>query len=152
MQNQTQFRPSNAFVGASWASLFLGIGGFLIGLWNSAMPTDGKGYYFAILVLGLFAAISMQKTVRDKMDGLPVTGIYMGTCWIALGTSVLLLTFALYNASFELAVKGFYAMAYLMSLFAVITVQKNVRDLALFRNPKDNMMESVGELRGSEHH
>jgi uncharacterized membrane protein YiaA len=147
MQNQNQFRPSNAFVGASWGSLFLGIGGYLIGLWNSAMPTDGKGYYFAILVLGLFAAISMQKTIRDKMDGLPVTGIYMGTCWIALGTSVLLLTFVLYNASFELAVKGFYGMAYLMSLFAVITVQKNVRDLASFRDTKADKLDFGTDIR-----
>lgn len=141
MQNQTQFRPSSAFVGASWACLFLGMGGYMIGLWNSAMSMTEKGYYFAILVLGLFAAISMQKTIRDKLDGIPVTGIYMGTCWVALGTALLLLTAGLFNAPFELAVKGFYGMAYLMSLFAVVTVQKNVRDLAAFRSTKSDMLE-----------
>ena len=34
----------------------------------------------------------------------------------------------LYNATFTLAEKGFYGMAYVLSLFAAITVQKNVRD------------------------
>lgn len=134
MQNNTlTMRPSNAFVGASWASLFLGMGGYMIGLWNSAMSMNEKGYYFAILVLGLFSAISLQKTVRDKLEGIAVTGIYLGVCWVALLLALLMLTFGLYNAAFELAIKGFYGMAYLLSLFAVVCVQKNVRDLASVR-------------------
>lgn len=134
MKNEmSAMRPSNAFVGASWVSLLVGMGGYVIGLWNSSMSMNEKGYYFAILVLGLFSAISMQKTVRDKLEGITVTGIYMGVCWMALLMSLLMMTFGLYNAAFELAIKGFYGMAYLMSLFAVVCVQKNVRDLAATR-------------------
>lgn len=125
-------RPSGAFVGASWASLAIGIVAYLAGLWNGPMALNEKGFYLAVLLLGLFAAISLQKTVRDKMEGLPVTGIYMGVCWVGMASSLLLLAVGLFNASLDLSIKGFYAMAYLLSLFAVVTVQKNVRDLSLF--------------------
>lgn len=125
-------RPSGAFVGASWASLAIGVVAYLAGLWNGPMALNEKGFYLAVLLLGLFAAISLQKTVRDKMEGLPVTGIYMGVCWAGMASSLLLLAVGLFNASLDLSIKGFYAMAYLLSLFAVVTVQKNVRDLSLF--------------------
>lgn len=42
-------------------------------------------------------------------------------------------TVGLWNASLNASEKGFYAISCLMSLFASIAVQKNVRDLALFR-------------------
>lgn len=41
------------------------------------MLLNEKGYYLTILLYGLFSAISVQKVVRDKMEGIPVTDIYM---------------------------------------------------------------------------
>ena len=41
---------------------------------------------------------------------------------------LLLMSLGLYNAPLTLAEKGFYSMAFLLSLFAAITVQKNTRD------------------------
>ena len=38
------------------------------------------------------------------------------------------MSIGLWNATITLAEKGFYGMAYLLSLFAAITVQKNTRD------------------------
>ena len=43
--------------------------------------------------------------------------------------AVLLLTIGLWNATLLLSEKGFYGMAFCLSLFAVITIQKNIRDL-----------------------
>jgi len=125
-------KPTGAFIGASWAALFIGSGAYLFGLWNSGMQLNEKGYYFVLLMYGLFAAVSMQKSVRDKLEGTQVTGVYFAICWVSLGISLLLLGVGLYNAAFELSEKGFYAMAYLLALFASIAVQKNVRDLNLF--------------------
>ncbi|NQX92117.1 MAG: hypothetical protein HRT74_08365, partial [Flavobacteriales bacterium] len=42
--------------------------------------------------------------------------------------SVILLVVGLWNADMELSEKGFYRMSFVLSLFSVIAVQKNVRD------------------------
>lgn len=123
-------RPTAAFVGASWLALLIGAATYLIGLWNSAMPLYEQGYYFTILMYGLFAAVSLQKSVRDRLEGIPVTGIYFGLCWMSLLLSLLLLAVGLSNATLTPSEKGFYAMSFVLSLFAAVAVQKNVRDIA----------------------
>ena len=121
--------PTSAFKGASWAALIIGVAAYLIGLFNATMELNEKGYYFAVLVFGLYAAISLQKAVRDKDEEIPVTAIYYGISWFALIVSIALMGIGLYNAgSIVLSEKGFYGMAYVLSLFAAITVQKNIRD------------------------
>lgn len=126
MRNQ----PSNAFVGISWLALGIGMLSYLIGLWNARMLLNEKGYYLAVFLFGLFAAVSVQKSVRDKLDGIPVTGLYYGLSWLAVGSAVLLLVIGLWNASLALSEKGFYGIAFTLSLFAAIVVQKNTRDVA----------------------
>lgn len=121
-------KPSAAFIGASWLALFLGALSFSVGLWNATMPLSDKGLFFTLLMYGLFSAVSVQKSVRDRLDGVPVTNIYYGLSWISVGLCLLLITIGLWNAPLTLAEKGFYSMAYLLSLFAAITVQKNTRD------------------------
>ena len=121
--------PTSAFKGASWGALLVGVSAYLIGLFNSTMQLNEKGYYFAILIFGLYSAVSLQKAVRDKDEGIPVTGIYYGISWVALIVSISLMAIGLYNAgSLVLSEKGFYGMAFVLSLFAAITVQKNIRD------------------------
>ena len=133
MPQPSAHKPTGAFVGASWAALLVGGATYLIGLWNSNMQLNEKGYYFTLLMYGLFAAVSLQKSVRDRLEGIPVTGIYFGLCWLSLGICVTLLVVGLWNAKLVYSEKGFYAMSYLMSLFAAVAVQKNIRDLAPFR-------------------
>lgn len=130
MTSHTQ-RPTGAFIGAAWAALLVGSVTYLVGLWNSNMQLNEKGYYFTVLMYGLFSAVSLQKSVRDRMENIPVTGIYFGLCWLSLGLSVLLLAVGLWNATLSSSEKGFFAMAFLLSLFASVTVQKNVRDIGL---------------------
>ncbi|WP_039042620.1 inner membrane protein YiaA [Sporosarcina sp. ZBG7A] len=121
--------PTPAFKGASWVALVIGISAYLVGLFNAAMELNEKGYYFAILIFGLYAAVSLQKAVRDKDEDIPVTNIYYGLSWFALIVAIALMAIGLYNAgSIILSEKGFYGMAFVLSIFAAITVQKNVRD------------------------
>ncbi len=129
MTQQTQ-RPTNAFIGASWVALVAGIAAYLIGLWNAEMQLNERGYYFTILMYGLFSAVSLQKSVRDRLEGIPVTAIYFGLCWLSLGIAILLLVIGLWNADLTRSEKGFYAMSYLLALFAAVAVQKNIRDIA----------------------
>ena len=121
-------KPSNAFIAASWIALGAGMIGFLVGLWHANMQLNEKGYYFTVLMFGLFAVVSVQKSVRDRLEGLPVTDIYYGLCWFATILSILLLIIGLWNATLLPSEKGFYAFAFLLALFGAIAVQKNIRD------------------------
>lgn len=127
MELQTQ-TPSPAFIAASWAALFIGVIAFLIGLSNAEMQLNEKGYYFTVLLFGLFAAVSVQKAVRDRLEGIPVTNIYYGLSWFCTMAAIVLLTVGLWNAELAKSEKGFYAMSFVLSLFAAIAVQKNTRD------------------------
>lgn len=131
--NTSVQKPSAAFIGASWTALLLGSVVYLIGLWNSDMGLSEKGFYFTLIMYGLFSAVSLQKTVRDRLENIPVTNLYFGLAWTSLILSLLLLAIGLWNAtSLTLSEKGFFGMSYALSLFAAVAVQKNVRDLAAF--------------------
>ena len=136
MEPKTQ-QPSAAFIAASWAALLIGIIAFLIGLWNAEMELNEKGYYFTVLMFGLFAAISVQKAVRDQIEGIPVTNIYYGLAWFSTILSIVLLTVGLWNATLLRSEKGFYAMSFVLSLFSAIAVQKNTRDMKTGNNKEE---------------
>lgn len=121
-------KPSPAFMSASWTALLIGMVSYCIGLWNANMALNEKGYYFTILLFGLFSVISVQKSVRDKLEGIPVTELYYGISWFTTLAAILLLIIGLWNADLELSEKGFYGMAFTLSLYAAIAVQKNTRD------------------------
>ena len=127
MQTELQ-KPSMAFIGASWLALIIGVATYFIGLWNAEMILSEKGFYFIVLTYGLFAAVSVQKSVRDKTEGIPVTPIYFGLSWASVLLTLALLVVGLFNATLSRSEKGFFAMSFVLSLFAVIAVQKNTRD------------------------
>jgi uncharacterized membrane protein YiaA len=130
VQIQVQ-RLTQAFVAASWAALLIGSMTYFFGLWNTKMLLNEKGYYFQILMYGLFSAVSLQKSVRDRLEGHFVTNIYFSLCWVSLGISMILLAVGLWNVQMVHSEKGFFAMSFALSLFAAVAVQKNVRDIAL---------------------
>jgi|TARA_B110000091_G_C13771420_1_gene456874 uncharacterized membrane protein YiaA len=123
------YKPTQAYISATWAALAIGVIGYLVGLWNANILLNEKGYYLAIFILAMFSAVTLQKTVRDKQEGLPTTTVFVGMCWAAFFSSIALLGIGLFNADMFLSEKGFYGMAFILSLFAIITVQKNIRDL-----------------------
>ena len=95
------------------------------------MELNEKGYYFTIILFGLFSAISVQKCVRDKAEGIEVTDIYYGLSWFTTVAAIVLLCVGLRNADLDLSEKGFYGMSFCLALFAAIAVQKNTRDIKL---------------------
>ena len=121
-------KTSNAFIAASWVALGAGTIGFIVGLARAEMLLNEKGYYFTVLMFGLFAVVSLQKSVRDRLEKLPVTDMYYGICWFGTLLSIVLLVVGLWNATILPSEKGFYAFAFLLALFGAISVQKNTRD------------------------
>ena len=125
-------RPSTPYVATAWSALLIGTIAFCVGLINAGMMLNEKGYYLTVLAFGLFSVVSLQKSVRDRLEHVPVSSLYYGACWLAAALAVALLVIGLWNADLALSEKGFYGMAFTLSLFGAVTVQKNVRDLALY--------------------
>jgi len=120
--------PTKSYMLASIVALIIGTSAFGIGLFNAQMALNEKGYYLIILLYGLFSMVSLQKTIRDRMENIKTSKAYYLMAWVSSGIAISLLIIGLYNADLLLSEKGFYAMSYVLSLFAAITVQKNIRD------------------------
>jgi len=146
---QTMNQPSPSFILASWIALGVGFFAYLIGLWNATMPLNEKGYYFALLLFGLFAAVSLQKSIRDRMESVPVTNSYLWLCWGVFLTALLLLIIGLLNSSMMLSEKGFYGISFFLTLYASITVQKNIRDVS-FASLYQAQFEELKTIESSE--
>ncbi len=125
----TANQPTKAYRLASFITFAVGGCGFLLGLWNADLLLSEKGFYLAIFLLGLFSAVTLQKTVRDKEEGIFVNKTFTAICWGSFMMAIGLLVLGLYNADMVLSEKGFYGMAFVVSLFAAITIQKNTRDV-----------------------
>lgn len=121
-------KPTGAFIAASWLALLTGITGFIVGLWRSDLLLNEKGYYFTVLMYGLFAAVSVQKCVRDRLENIPVTDLYYGISWFSTLLAIVLLIVGLWNAALWPSEKGYYAFSFVLALFGAIAVQKNTRD------------------------
>lgn len=130
-------KTSQAFITASWLALATGLIGYLIGIWRADMLLNEKGYYFTILMFGLFGTVSLQKSVRDRMEGIKVSDIYYNLCWVSVLVSIGLLVVGLWNASLLLSEKGYYAFAFILALYSAVAVQKNTRDKMIEDKPID---------------
>jgi uncharacterized membrane protein YiaA len=124
----SSLQVSNAYSVATVAALAVGAIGFLLGLWNAEMPLNEKGLYMTNLAFGLFAAVSLQKCVRDAQEGMPVSAAYHSLCFVAVALSLGMLTVSLWNATLLLSEKGYYGVSFILALYAAVSVQKNLRD------------------------
>ena len=124
----------------------------LLVFFNAQMPLNEKGYYAIVLLLGLFSMVSVQKAVREKREGIKTSAIYTQICWLSSVIAISLLAIGLYNADLLLSEKGFYAMAYTLSLFAVVVMQKNIRDReSIEQEPTDLPQQQSHELANETH-
>ncbi|MGE8541844.1 MAG: inner membrane protein YiaA, partial [Acinetobacter sp.] len=145
-------KPTPAFVAASWVALLAGGAAYCIGLFNANMMLNEKGYYLILILYGLFAAVSLQKIIRDKLEGVHVTHIYYGLCWASVAICIFLLGVGLFNASLSLSEKGFYIMSFLLSLFGAVAVQKNIRDMEYLRqHNQSELLELTNSKSMPEH-
>lgn len=56
---------TDVYFGISWFSTILSIVLLVIGLWNAELLPSEKGFYAFAFILAMFAAIAVQKNVRD---------------------------------------------------------------------------------------
>ena len=146
-------KPTSAFIAASWVALLAGVVAYAVGLFNANMQLNEKGYYLVVILYALFASVSLQKVVRDKLEGLAVTPIYFGLCWVSVMICIGLLALGLWNASLELSEKGFYMISFLLSLFGAVAVQKNIRDLEYLKTHSSSVITrstTMSEIQSTE--
>lgn len=138
-QNLAQLQaPTKAFRLAALAALLISIISYVVGLLNADIQLNEKGYYLCVILFGLFAAVSVQKSVRDKAEGIKTSKIYTYLACVATASAIALLCIGLVNANMLLSEKGFFGMAYTLGLFAAITVQKNVRDINFVKEQNES--------------
>ena len=124
-------KPSFAFVALSWVAALAGVVLYGSMLFNSAALTwSDKNFFAAILVFAVYAAISVQKIVRDRIEGVPFTNLYYGVSWLAVIVAIGMFVNGLFGVNVTMSERGFYGMAMLLTLFGAIAIQKNTRDLA----------------------
>lgn len=116
---------STIFNFASWLALIVGVACYAIGLWNAEMQLNEKGYYLSILLLGLYATVSLQKVLDESSKQKTNSVFYSVFSWISFLASLVLLIVGLYNAELLLSEKGFFGIAYFLCLFGILSVQKN---------------------------
>ena len=117
-----------AFDAFAWLALLGGIAVYVIGLFRSRMELNEMGFYFAVLILGLFATISVQEVLRNRYENIPVSGVYFSLAMMALASALTMFIIALFRVDLLPSEVGFYGISYFLTLFGAICVQKMVRD------------------------
>ena len=126
------FKPSPIFQSISMGAFIFSNVVFAIGLYNAQLALSEKGFYIAVIVLGLFSVVTVQKSIRDKIEGIEVHKMFFNLGFFAVAVAIGLMIVGLFNAVLPLNEKGFFAVTFVMSLFSSIVLQKNFRDMALF--------------------
>lgn len=141
MYTKNQRRNTPAFTAASYFALAAGILLFCLGIYNADWQLNVKGYYLLCMFLVIISCIVSQKVVRDnsedkeikrdnpkhRMRNTPAfTAMAFGGLIIGFGMFFI----GLFNAAFELNVKGYYIAVMLLIAYSSIGVQKVTRDNA----------------------
>lgn len=79
----------------------------------------------------------------DILENTPVTNLYVGLYWAYVITCIALIYLGLGNAELLLSEKGFYGMAFVLRLLGMVAVQKNVRDLEMFRQQQREQLKNI---------
>jgi uncharacterized membrane protein YiaA len=93
------------------------------------LATDARWFYGTVLAFGLFGVVAVVKVVRDREDGIAVTGAFAGLSWIAAVGPLVAVSVYLLNSPQDELQRGFLFLTYVFAVFAAVVVQKNVRDL-----------------------
>ena len=116
----------------AWIALFGGVTVFMLALFNRDFLFYQKAFYLTVLALGTFSMWSTLECIRNKGEGIPVTGTFQTVCWLMLIKSSILLGIGLWYTTLSVLEIGFFSLSYFCSLFGVICIQKLNRDGANF--------------------
>jgi len=129
--------PSGAWQGVSWFAFGLGAITFLYTAWYSpGLAASDRFFLYTAVLFSFFGSLSVSKSVRDRTEGVPITGLFYGLSWVAAAAPFLLVAYnlAFYSTMPEVN-RALLGMAYALATFAVLAIAKNERDKLAARTP-----------------
>lgn len=141
MNQRYRKRNTAAFTGVSYFALAAGLFLFCLGVYNDDWELNVKGYYLLCMVLITITCIVVQKVVRDNSEDKEMklenpkhrmrnTGAFTIMAFAGLVIGYVMFFIGLYNAPFQLNVKGYYIAVILLISYSAVGVQKVTRDNA----------------------
>lgn len=141
MNQRYRKRNTTAFTGVSYFALAAGLLLFCLGVYNDDWELNVKGYYLLCMVLITISCIVVQKVVRDNSEDKEIklenpkhrmrnTGAFTIMAFAGLVIGYVMFFIGLYNAPFQLNVKGYYIAVILLISYSAVGVQKVTRDNA----------------------
>jgi len=114
----------------SWFAFVLGPTTFFYTAWYA--PTVGatdRFFLYTAVLFSFFGSLSVSKSVRDRQEGVPITGLFYGLSWVAALTPFVLVVYYLtFYSDMEGSYRALLGMAYSLATFAVLAIAKNERD------------------------
>ncbi|RTE09586.1 hypothetical protein EJQ19_11585 [Paenibacillus whitsoniae] len=153
MYPKYQKRNTSAFTAASYFALAAGIFLYCIGIYNADWELNVKGYYLLCMFLIIITCIVTQKVVRDNNEDKELrldnpkhrmrnTIAFTGMAFAGLVIGFAMFFIGLFNADFDLNVKGYYIAVMLLIAYSSIGVQKVTRDNAEDKEILENLNQS----------
>ncbi|WP_339288617.1 YiaA/YiaB family inner membrane protein [Paenibacillus sp. FSL E2-0201] len=141
MNQRYRKRNTAAFTGVSYFALAAGLFLFCLGVYNDDWELNVKGYYLLCMVLITITCIVVQKVVRDNSEDKEMklenpkhrmrnTAAFTIMAFAGLAIGYAMFFIGLYNAPFQLNVKGYYIAVILLISYSAVGVQKVTRDNA----------------------
>ena len=84
-------------------------------------------------LFAMFGIIALAKSTRDKIEGIPVSSLFLGLSYAAVAIPSAGLIIALWYAPYSYEQRWLFFVGAVLLLFTTSTIQKNVRDLEAFR-------------------
>ena len=84
------------------------------------------------VLFAMFGVVAVAKATRDKVEGVPVSAAFTGLSYAAVIIPSVGLAVALWMSSEPATARWALFIAAVLLVYASATVQKNVRDLAVF--------------------
>lgn len=125
-------KPSPVFIGASWLVMAFAAIAFTLVLYDLATETTVKGFYAMVVLFAMFGVVALSKSVRDKVEGIPVSPAFYGLSFAAVAIPAVALILMLIFSDFAIATRWLIFICAVLLVYATAAVQKNIRDLAAF--------------------
>jgi len=137
-------KPTAAFVGAGWTALAIFATTYLIAIARMGIPDVEAFFYITVFLFGIFGVIALTKAIRDREEGIPVTGAFIGASWAGTLTPMILMAVYLLNVSgLNELQRGLLFLTFIAGVFAMVVVQKNFRDVADYNKATAHAVEVV---------